>query len=877
VESTIYLQSNIYPIRDENIINDVQYLAHILTGLKMVRLEEKFPHINFESIWTPLQKDLKKSKWNDHTNGIVYENNEYKFVKNQEIVIEEKDYYDKKDYDYEYSKNNYVLKEVFIPHGYTELVPNESNNDSSMLKIQEEKSLNHVKLLSILKGGSDNIVKEIGALDKPQQNEELIYNGTLINTNIKAENTQLFDKVAQLGITDENISETILELDQSPHDKEINEESVIDDLPIEDNIESQDINLFDKFEEVEQEEIITFPSNEVIFVDAGPGTGKTYTLLKRIEYLVKESEEPEYAESILVLCFTHAAVNEIKDRLNIAIKNGADRSLANVDIRTFDSFATWLLSQARELGWLRINFNKCDFDQRIKLASKIMENKTYFEQVVSGWNHFIVDEIQDLTNSRARFVLLLINACLNKTCGITVLGDSCQAIYDYTIREIGKKEIPMSSQSFYDALSRKIESIGYFLKITKNHRQVNALIDFSIEYRNSILKQNIEFMKQEVKNIENKIISLENDSLTIDVNDLTEKILKTSDNLNILPKICFVCRSNEQTLTLSSDFRKRQIKHILNVDLTKENYAPWISEIFLSFSGISISSNEFISLYNNTDNHSLSPEIIWSRILILLKERDEVNVKKLLRAINISKIDDTCFRIFNESNIIVSNIHKTKGREYDCVIVDDSFISDLIKRDQEIGEYKTLYVAITRPKKYIASTSLSRRKGADYMRKLPIYETKRKRCLKYTTKVRRIINKIEFLSEIDINKESYIITETGKIQEYLSNISIGDQIVLKKFKKSNIINYQIVHNDTIIGFLNESLVQDLVAFMALEGNSIFVELPDRISDLYVSGKYTYIADEDYLKDHPNISKLSPNGVWQWVEFIGIGLAAYDIY
>ena len=49
------------------------------------------------------------------------------------------------------------------------------------------------------------------------------------------------------------------------------------------------------------------------------------------------------------------------------------------------------------------------------------------------------------------------------------------------------------------------------------------------------------------------------------------------------------------------------------------------------------------------------------------------------------------------------------------------------------------------------------------------------------------------------------------------------------------------------------------------------------SDLYVSGVYTQIVDEDYLAANPNISQIAPNGVWKWVEIVGVGHAQYGVY
>ena len=233
-----------------------------------------------------------------------------------------------------------------------------------------------------------------------------------------------------------------------------------------------------------------------------------------------------------------------------------------------------------------------------------------------------------------------------------------------------------------------------------------------------------------------------------------------------------------------------------------------------------------------------------------------------------------CFRYINQTNnILVSNIHKTKGREYDHVIIDQSFADDLINRKQEIGEYKTLYVALTRPKLSIYSAQLSDSKNKDVYR-IDIFKTKRSRWgrMKYDR-----VNNFELLSEIDICYESFL---PRTIQAYLKNINIGDPIILKRARENGRIVYNIFHTlkdeATKIGRLQDTFKDDISARMKLSDED-YIKLPETITDLYVSGKYSYIATDDYLKTHPEIGQLSPNGVWQWVEFIGIGLASYDTY
>lgn len=117
--------------------------------------------------------------------------------------------------------------------------------------------------------------------------------------------------------------------------------------------------------------IITADINSKILVNAAPGSGKTYTAIKRLEYIIKNQKVENYSE-ILVLVYTNAAKNEILDRLNAGISNGELPFTAqNVDLCTFDSLATNYLVEIQE------EFYELNYDERISLFNKRI-NKSDF-------------------------------------------------------------------------------------------------------------------------------------------------------------------------------------------------------------------------------------------------------------------------------------------------------------------------------------------------------------------------------------------------------------------------------------------------------------------------------------------------------------------
>ena len=617
-------------------------------------------------------------------------------------------------------------------------------------------------------------------------------------------------------------------------------------------------NIFELFVESTQEEIIAASSEDIIFVDAGPGTGKTHTLIQRINHLVTvDGVDPD---GILVLCFTNAAVDEIRNRLTAFVDAGADRGLANVDVRTFHSFAWWLIGQANELfadeGWTKVNMASLNYDTSLKVATKII-NK-YHDTIVGNWEHFIVDEVQDLTNSLARFVLYIVSACLKNNCGFTVLGDACQAIYDYT-QDYSLDA--MKSEEFYRALTNQIRNRARFLKLIKNHRQNQMLINATHRLREAILSQEHAQMETATAAMLGELPKLSKTSVTIRLDDIEEYLKKG--------KVCLLLRNNGQTLRASSNLRKRGIKHALNCSTTDRNFASWIADVFFDYNSKYITYDEFKKRIESVPGVQFAAKEIWSKLCkVAHDDGDDLKVRDILDGVLYSKIDDEFLRYRNKETLVVSNIHRAKGREYECVILDQDFAQSMLDEKSNADEYKTLYVGVTRPKNHLYVAPLQKRGELQYIH---IFNSDRHRWGK--TKKRQISH-LEFNSSIDLT-----ITDFANIPiNNFRSVCVDDEVALVRKIKNGIIDYDIVHETTgtVIGKINDAYVDDLMHYMQLSDDEIY-EMPERISDLYVSGVYTQIVDEDYLAANPNISQIAPNGVWKWVEIVGVGHAQYGVY
>lgn len=612
-------------------------------------------------------------------------------------------------------------------------------------------------------------------------------------------------------------------------------------------------SIFRAFSEVSQDEIIQAPVSQYSFVNAGPGTGKTYTLIQKITYMINDLEtEPE---GILVLCFTNAAVNEIKARIKERAEKEGDRTFINVDVRTFHSFSWLLISQANELFYDRPNYNYIDisrlnYDQSIRKATWIINN--FGDEVFGGVEHLIVDEIQDLTNERASLVIAMVQECMKNDVGITVLGDSCQAIYDYSEDEVAYS---LKSDTFYKYMFSEFYDCGKFYKLEKNHRQNNWLIKTTIPLRQAILDGKKSTVRDSIIHLQNDVPELFKGTVSVKISqNLLDKMTESGT-------VCLMCRNNAQVLATSSNLRKRGIKHIVNAYNEFEYFSDWIAKSFGLFTKQVVTYDEFESLLEKTKS-DIQPLDAWERLQDVIGSYNNIlKIQEILAAIAKSKVDDPLFRNVPKGNLIVSNIHRSKGREYDTVIVERKFVNRLINQSTSfksvpfyLEEAKTLYVAVTRPRKKLYFNSLA---TADVSFKK--IRTGRKRWVRGDGQYLKLIE-IRAISDADI-----FSFNTPDIQNYIiNNVFDGDEINLVMNANTSTITYDVVHvsenGEKRIGKTTEELTEDIDAIISPYESP----WPKRITDLYVSGIHSQISPDF-------------NSVWCWVDFCGLGNALSGAY
>jgi len=655
---------------------------------------------------------------------------------------------------------------------------------------------------------------------------------------------------------------------------QINENVEIDES-LEKNVSQRDNEGkgkgFEKFIEVEQDVVIFAEPSERIIVNAGPGTGKTHTLIEKLIYMVNEQEvDPE---EILVLCFSRAAVEVIEKRLQDAYLNERlGMNWHSIDIRTFDSFATHLLSYAAEnekdLLGKSFSLGNLDYDGRIGAATDIVRKS---RELIEQCSHLFVDEVQDLVSVRAQFVKQLLLS-ISDDAGYTLLGDACQSIYDY---QIHGGEI--DSSKFYSWLF-EIQVDSKFWSFGINYRQASELEKLGNQYRDAILtgsdNSRIKATNEIFKNVEELLdFDLRNTSVE-EIGLLTE-----DKNLGILT------RTNGQALKISTWFRTAGIPHNVQKRLTDNSLNIWIANILRDYENDTLDRDTFVELYSEKGDFTIDPEDVWNVIQKTQNEsKNRYHVHDILYGIlNNSKAKEF-YASSGDEQITISNIHRSKGREFHKIVLPNEVLVADDKETKDLLEHKVSYVAVTRAKEKIYRTSI----GKQYIR-----TDKKGDRRAFATGV-NIKGKKSRLSHVEIGRahdlDSISFADDFNVQPIFdeSEMLIGERVILVKNKEqseaSGYICYSVYLEEYAslgcIGRTSEHFFSDLKRILQETYKLVNIDpydymYPDRFLDIYI---------DDVISIVSSVSPLAVAGkryndmmVWKGITLVGFAQIERNAY
>ncbi|SMF33568.1 Superfamily I DNA and RNA helicases [Paenibacillus barengoltzii J12] len=601
-----------------------------------------------------------------------------------------------------------------------------------------------------------------------------------------------------------------------------------------------------------QESVIQAMPDSKMLVMAGPGTGKTYTLLKRLEYLIQNHKVD--LNNIIVLSFSRAAIAEIRQRTLkfLDVNEFGYNVLQDVDIRTFDSFATFLLKVVEP----ELDLTGKDYDTRIEMAIECIYRHP---DVFDFTQHIIVDEIQDLVGARARLVQTILK---HSDCGFTFLGDPCQAIYEYQVADSPNEP---GSLAFLEWLMDNYGESLLRYSFDYNYRQSKSLAKIGQQVRKSLLEGN------ESKQVDSLLKAINSFRNLGRVQDLATQVTFDPGR-----KYALLCRDNGKVLKVSKHLRDKNIAHSVQRPSTQKLLDRWLGEVLGGFTRRFMDFDEFSELSNRLG--PVTNETIHERWATLKRVEkghgSRIDMETLFNEISNNFPLYSGLELTPYSNVVVSSIHRAKGREYDEVILLENDIVDRSRWNDISDEVRTYYVALTRPKENLYLCNLDtgfQRKVRDRWIYTRFSRTKKK---PYITNVEIGLEKdIEISSFVDVNLHGSEETVLNNQVYICHSVRPGDPVVLVKSRGNDggVVKYNILHDGNCIGSMSNSFSDDL--FQALREVQGFYSkenyefYPSEINEVYIDDVCSYVLPTA-ASNVPDIYRRSR--IWNGVYLTGLG-------
>ena len=415
-----------------------------------------------------------------------------------------------------------------------------------------------------------------------------------------------------------------------------------------------------------QLKIINDNETQHIVVAAGPGSGKTKTLVHKLASLLLIEDVKH--EQLLMITFSRAAATEFKKRLLKLIGNAANY----VEIKTFHSYCFDLLGRVGSLE---------KSEDILKKAIQKIKNKEVEESRITK-TVLVIDEAQDMDKDEFDLITALMEQ--NEEMRVIAVGDDDQNIYEF--RGASSKHL---EQFILNNKAIKHE-------LVENYRSKSNLVNFSNQFVKRIscrLKQT-PIIAMQNDNGKIKIVHYQSGNL---INPLVQDILKTE----LLGTTCILTKTNEEALQITGLLLKNNLKATLIQ--SNEGFSLYnLNEVRYFLNQLNLSDDVFIindDIWLNAKRevvnkyrHSTKLEILGN----IIKDFEASNPKKKYKSdlevfIRESKLED----FFNENGetIFVSTIHKAKGKEFENVFM------MLENYNSSTDESKRLlYVAMTRAK-----------------------------------------------------------------------------------------------------------------------------------------------------------------------------------
>lgn len=414
-----------------------------------------------------------------------------------------------------------------------------------------------------------------------------------------------------------------------------------------------------------QSDIINDSESRFIVVPAGPGSGKTYVLVRKLASLILL--EDVKSEQLLMLTFSRAAATEFKKRLRDLIGNAAEY----VEIKTFHSYSFDILGR------------KGSVDDSGHIVADAVEGilRGRVERSRITKSILVIDEAQDLGVQEFELVKELIR--LNDDMRVIAVGDDDQNIYEFRGSDSGnmKSLITDYGASVYEMM--------------ENFRSSEAVVSISNNYVKGMsnrLKSAPIICRRSDRGCVRLIHHASLDYEQAIVNEILSGALGGT--------VCVLTATNDDALVISALLNKSGRR----ARLIRSNDGFYLRDLAeLRFFLDTIRGYDAACLDNDTWTKSAEVVVEHFRGSECLEMfgncleafNEECPGRKYISDFENflleSRLED--FSKSRSSEIIVSTIHKAKGCEYDNVYISLKGLGDITDRERRM-----IYVGMTRAK-----------------------------------------------------------------------------------------------------------------------------------------------------------------------------------
>jgi DNA helicase-2/ATP-dependent DNA helicase PcrA len=430
--------------------------------------------------------------------------------------------------------------------------------------------------------------------------------------------------------------------------------------------------------DLKQEQVILADPKARQLVLAGPGTGKTEAVARRIVHLLEQGVRPR---ELLVLSFSRSAVATLIRRIEVV--SAASRAylddLRHVSVRTFDS---WTFRALRLQGHRPVDLLMRGHNSNI--AALIKEIRNHAKKEMAGLppavRHIIVDEFQDLSGVRGGLVLELLSryATPGKAgAGFTVLGDPAQAIYGFSLDGEGDPEFAnlTARKLIEDVRARYGEDLTE-IELETNHRSQAEIAALTATLRKILLSKVSD---------DKKLVALEKA-----VGELDQQEVEVAELLKLHKKgtVAILTHTNGEAIRVAAKILGKSSEAgaiDLSVQTTNRIRAvpAWLGATLGPLQATSVSRSKFAAIYEHLygagkcENYNgmviPSLEVAWSTLCHWTdggKDAQQVDLAKLRSRLDwIDQVPDD--QVEESHGLEIMTIHQSKGQEFDSVLLLD--------------------------------------------------------------------------------------------------------------------------------------------------------------------------------------------------------------